>query len=131
VLAATPTLRLEVSNGGGVTGAARRIAVTLRGSGVPVARVTNHSDFAQAYTTIHYREGKRDAAALLQAGLGLPDSALVRNDRLAPGVDAKLLLGRDAMRAGGATQPSPHADAVEELRQQAAALAALLDATFI
>jgi Flp pilus assembly protein TadD len=129
VRASPTTLRLEVSNGGGVNGAARRTAVALRNSGIPIARVTNHTDFRQPSTSIRYRDGMRDAAAQLQARLGLPESALVRDDRLPSGVDAKLLLGRDAMRAGLGTEQKLHADAVEALRREAAALSTLLDAS--
>jgi hypothetical protein len=131
VSSATALPRLEISNGGGITGAARRTAATLREAGVPVARVTNHSDYRQASTSIHYRDGQRDAALRLQARLGLPETALVRSDRLAPGVDAKLLLGRDTMRAGLGADRKLHADALDALREQAAALSALLDASVV
>lgn len=128
---ATAPPRLEISNGSGVNGAAHRTAVTLREAGLPVARVTNHSDFRQASTSIQYRDGQRAAAARLQVRLGLPETVLVLNDRLAPGVDAKLLLGRDTMRAGLGADRKLHADALDALREQAAALSALLDASVV
>jgi hypothetical protein len=91
-----PSMRLEVSNGAGTSGLARRTAATLRGAGVPVARVTNHRDFRQSSTSIEYRAGHRETAARLQTRLGLPPEAVVSSDRLSPGVDLKLVLGRDA-----------------------------------
>ncbi len=90
-----PSVRLEVSNGAGTAGLARRTAVSLREAGVPVERVTNHQDFRQSSTSIVYRTGHRETAARLQSRLGLPTDALVSSDRLGPGVDVKLVLGRD------------------------------------
>ena len=85
---------LEVANGNGVTGMARRTGGLLAAVGLPAARLTNQKPFTQQSTEIHYREGYAPIAAAL--GARLPSApALIRSDRLRPGTDVRLVLGRD------------------------------------
>jgi hypothetical protein len=122
------TKAIEVSNGAGVNGLARRMAGVLRAGGVSVGRVTNWRDFRQETTTLRYRDGHLSDARALQERLGLPESALVRDDSMPPGTDARLVLGRDAI--AGVTLGKPlRASYLEALREEAIALQALLDST--
>lgn len=86
--------RLEVSNGNGVTGMARRVALYLREFGVPGARLTNQAGFDQRHTVIQYRTGFEAQAGNLKEALGR-DVALVPTKRLRSDVDVRLVLGRD------------------------------------
>lgn len=98
-------VRLEVSNGTGVDGLARRTAaaLTARQQALSATRLTNHSHFAVAQTELHLRE---DADARLQRALVREVArtlgvsvAVVRGATLAPGVDARLVLGQDSRDA--------------------------------
>lgn len=89
-----PAARIEVSNGNGVTGFARRIRAELEHDGVKVARMTNYSSYTIHQTVIEYRAGYSMAAQALMAQLGKPAAlAESRGDR--PGTDVRLVLGRD------------------------------------
>ncbi len=88
------SVRVEVSNGNGVTGLAKRLAVRLGSERVRTVRLTNQRPFNQARTEVQYREGYVDAASALAQRLEHP-AALVPSKALAPGVDVRLVLGRD------------------------------------
>ncbi|MGB2819159.1 MAG: tetratricopeptide repeat protein [Burkholderiaceae bacterium] len=90
------TLRcsVEVSNGSGVTGMARKVGGLFAAVGVPRARLTNQKPYDQRFTEIQYREGCLAAAAALSAMLpGAPQ--VTSSDRLRPGTDVRIVLGRD------------------------------------
>jgi len=101
---------LEVSNGNGITGMARRVAKLLKGIGLETALLTNQLPFQQASTEIQYRNGYRPQAAKLGAALQGPIE-LAKNDALRDDVDVRLLLGRDiaseaALFEGGGSKTS-------------------------
>jgi hypothetical protein len=86
--------RLEVSNGNGVTGMARKIDGLLQAIGLAKARLTNQKPFTQQLTEIQYRDGHVSAAASLSTRL--PNRpAIVRDSRLRADIDLRLVLGRD------------------------------------
>lgn len=86
--------RLEVSNGNGVNGLAKRIAQHLKIAGLPAIRLTNQRPFKQPDTEIQYRKGYASQAAALRSKL--QDRVLaVENERLARYIDVRLVLGRD------------------------------------
>jgi Tfp pilus assembly protein PilF len=87
--------RLEVSNGNGVNGLAKRVSGLLQAAGVATARLTNHVSFTQPTTEIQYREGYAREAARLAAMLRQPVRA-VPSDKLAGHIDVRLVLGHDA-----------------------------------
>ena len=60
--------RLEVSNGNGVTGMAKRVGQMLAVTGLPQARLTNQKPFVQQFTEIQHRDGYESAAIALRAG---------------------------------------------------------------
>jgi len=91
---ATDRLRLEVSNGNGVTGMARKIGDLLMAVGLPKSLLTNEKPFGQRLTEIQYRDSHEGVAASLSARL--PNRpATVRNDLLRADIDVRLVLGLD------------------------------------
>jgi tetratricopeptide (TPR) repeat protein len=87
---------LEIRNGNGVTGMARRLARKLGDAGVRVTRLSNQKGFNVEHTRIEYQPGFRDAAVRLAERFG--DAALVEVER-SETADVRLVLGRDMMRS--------------------------------
>lgn len=85
--------RLEVANGNGVTGMARRFRSVLGQAGIPVDRLTNAKPYRQMVTIIQYSPGfEKQAASLQQA---LQGKAQLSSQQLASS-DLRLVLGKDA-----------------------------------
>jgi tetratricopeptide (TPR) repeat protein len=92
--ASSRKLRLEVSNGNGVTGFAKRMSEILVRQGIPVHSLTNHLPYEQLRTEIQYRDGFEQEAVQLKARLG--GSAVVAHSKtLRPHIDLRVLLGQD------------------------------------
>jgi tetratricopeptide (TPR) repeat protein len=91
-----PSFKLEISNGNGVLGLAKRVAGRLVGAGVRTARLTNQRPFNQPTTEVQYREGYAVAAAALAAKLQHPVQIKPKHD-LASHIDVRLVLGRDTL----------------------------------
>jgi len=85
--------RLEVSNGNGVTGMARRFRSLLGQMGIPVNRLSNDKPYKQIATTIQYSPGFEKQAASLQKAL--QGKAQLASRQLASS-DIRLVLGKDA-----------------------------------
>jgi Tfp pilus assembly protein PilF len=87
---------LEIRNGNGVTGMARKLARKLGDIGMRVTRLSNHKGFNVEQTRIEYQPGSRAAAVRLAERF--EHAALVE---VAPGVavDVRVVLGRDLMRS--------------------------------
>ncbi|HEY0589841.1 MAG TPA: LytR C-terminal domain-containing protein [Pseudoduganella sp.] len=85
--------RLEVSNGNGVTGMARRFRSVLGQMGIPVDRLSNAKPYRQAVTVIQYSPGFEKQAASLQKAL--QGKAQLSSQQLSSS-DVRLLLGKDA-----------------------------------
>ena len=103
----TRRLRLEVSNGTGVEGLARRTARALAAGcdGVAPSRVTNHPHFDVVQTELQVRADtdtrlQRTLIREVARTLGL-SVAVVRVTTLAPGIDARLVIGHDSRDAAG------------------------------
>lgn len=97
---AVPTIegRLEISNGNGDTGLAKRFRDMLAGRGIRAGRLTNTKPFGKAATRIEFRPGYESAAQALHAVLG--GKALLRPQaRLSDPTDIRLVLGKDAAGA--------------------------------
>lgn len=89
-------LRLEVSNGNGMTGFARKVSGYLGQQGYPASRLTNQKPFQVAVSQIQYRPGYRDQALSLKSSLpDKPDLELVQSSKLRADIQARLLLGKD------------------------------------
>ena len=106
---ATPrSFKLEVSNGNGVLGLAKRVAGRLTGAGVPTARLTNQRPFNQPATEVQYREGYIAEAEALAARLQHP-VRVKRSEQLASHIDVRLILGRDVLSDIALVAPPPAA----------------------
>lgn len=92
-LAGVPPFRLEVSNGNGTAGMARRVAKTLRQAGLTPVRLTNQKPY-QRITEIQYGPGYALEAARL-AALLRQQAMMIRSDKLRPDIKVRLVLGRD------------------------------------
>lgn len=86
---------LEVSNGNGVTGMARRVAGFMKHIGIATtARLTNDKPFIRQATQIEYRHGFQLEASGINSRLPKP-VPLVQVDRLREDINVRLVLGRD------------------------------------
>jgi hypothetical protein len=105
--------RLEVSNGNGVTGLARRTADNLkRRLALSVVRITDHAK--KDATEIHYREGyAAEAAALATSMQTVP--AIVRATDLRSDIQIRLVLGRDLKTELALFEPTPPASNRQDL----------------
>jgi hypothetical protein len=85
--------RLEIANGNGISGMARRFRSLLGQLGIPVNRLSNDKPYRQAATTIQYRPGFEKQAASLQKAL--QGKAQLASRQLSAS-DVRLVLGKDA-----------------------------------
>jgi tetratricopeptide (TPR) repeat protein len=105
---APETVRLEVANGNGVTGFAKRTSSSLQRRGYAVTRLTNQVPYTQMISEIQYRRGQENQAKQLRALLSVP-AKLVESSRLIPPVGVRLVLGRDAVQQSLFTETqTPH-----------------------
>ncbi len=94
VAAAEGAFRLEISNGNGVTGMAKRVSQLLGRRGIPVHRLTNQQTYRQMMTAIQYRDGfEREAENLKERLHGY--AVVARVDTPRPWVDIRVVLGKD------------------------------------
>jgi hypothetical protein len=91
-----PSFKLEISNGNGVLGLAKRVAGRLVDAGVRTARLTNQRPFNHPTTEVQYREGYAAVAAALASKLQHPVQIKPKHD-LASHIDVRLVLGKDAL----------------------------------
>jgi len=86
---------IEVSNGNGINGMARRVGQYLKTRGLEVSRLTNANHFNYRVSKIYYQEGYQEAASHLAAQLPALDAMeeTKRFDR--PNIKIKLLIGKD------------------------------------
>ena len=90
-------VRLEISNGNGVAGAAARLARSLGAEGFKTVRLTNVKNFDVPLSRIEYQRGQQPMAESLSERLGLP---LQAQSGGTPGADMRIVLGHDAIGAG-------------------------------
>jgi hypothetical protein len=90
-------IRIEVSNGNGVSGMARQVSDFLQQNGFVRARLTDRQPYQQALTEIHYRPGHAGVAEeisrLMLAGVPVVESYNLRRD-----IHVRVMLGKDAAR---------------------------------
>ncbi len=96
VAAAAKPYRLEIANGNGVTGLARKVGAKLRLQGLPPAHLVNLKPYREPASSIRYRNGFDAQAQQLGQHLGHAP-AVLGNQHLPRGVDVQLVLGKDAM----------------------------------
>ena len=98
----THPVRIEVSNGNGISRFASRFGALLRYNDIGVARVTNYATYAMASTVVEYQPGFHDDAQAVLSRVGM-NATLVAATGLRAGVDVRIVLGRDAVRFCGTT----------------------------
>lgn len=86
--------RIEIANGNGVTGLAKRVGLYLREQGYAQQRLTNSKPFNLRRTEIHYVPGAEALARQIGESLAQPP-VLVRANRLDRQVPVRLVLGKD------------------------------------
>ena len=88
------TSRIEVSNGNGITGMAKKVGQFLHGGGYPAARLTNQKPFQVMLTQIQYRDGYQAQALRLQSSMpGRPE--LAQSNDMRTDIGVRLVLGKD------------------------------------
>ena len=87
-------VRIEVSNGNGVKGMAKKVLDFLQKNNFSKARLTNHKTFTQPRTTIYYQSGNYEQAN--QLNRMLPKRVdMLENNKLQRNIQVKVLLGQD------------------------------------
>lgn len=87
-------VKIEVANGNGVTGMARKVGAFLRNAGFAAARLTNQKPFNVKQSEVQYRTGYRDEAEKLKAIID-GESKLIQRDDLRADINIRVLLGND------------------------------------
>lgn len=85
-------IRLEVTNGNGVKGAAGKVSKFLRSKGYEMARLSNQKPYRIQTTQIQYRAGYEQQAQLLQTKLLDAPELVLRNDLR---TNVRVVLGKD------------------------------------
>ena len=89
--------RIEVSNGNGVPGMARKVGERFRARGMEVVKISNASSFNIPDTRVLFREGYMgEAVALSRSIPGRPGALL--DTRPATGRDIQVSLGKDVVK---------------------------------
>jgi hypothetical protein len=91
--ASATIVRLEISNGNGVTGAAARLARALDVDGLKTVRLSNVRPFVVPLSRIEYQQDQQPLARRLGDRLNLPLHRLRGNPAYA---DMRIVLGHDA-----------------------------------
>jgi hypothetical protein len=116
---AAQSFRLELSNGNGVTGMAKRLGEQLIAKGLPKARLTNQKPFRQRVTQIQYRDGYADVAEALRSRM--PNQPpMIKTAALRASTDVRVVLGRDLPRDVALLDPAPEVMQVADASQAAA-----------
>ena len=97
--------KLEISNGNGVSGLAKRVAGRLGAAGVRTARLTNQRPFNQPTTEVQYREGYAAAATALASKLQHPVQVKPNHD-LASHIRRAPRAGQGCVERGGVCYPA-------------------------
>ena len=85
---------LEVSNAVGLRSLAGRTARQLERFGASVARVSDFRVFGKGRTEVHYLPGHLESAKVIRERLPV-DAELVKVSKMHPGVNVRLVVGRD------------------------------------
>jgi len=113
---ALQTFRLELSNGNGVTGMARRLGEQLIAKGLPKASRTNQKPFRQRVTQIQYRDGYADVAATLRSRMH-NQPPMIKTAALRASTDVRVVLGRDLPRDVALLDAAPEVTQVAHASQ--------------
>lgn len=87
-------IKLEIANGNGVTGMAKRVNSFLHAQGYIAQRITNQKPYKVQITQIQYRNGHQLEAQRLQSTLP-KQSNLVRSDEMRENINVRIVLGKN------------------------------------
>lgn len=87
-------VKIEVANGNGVNGMARKVGAFFRNAGFAAARLTNQQPFNVRSSEVQYRTGYRDEAEKLRAAID-GEPKLIQRDDLRADINIRVLLGSD------------------------------------
>ncbi len=87
-------IKIEVSNGNGITGMAKQVSSFFQQYGFAKARLTNHPSFNQNLTEIYYSSNSYQEAHQINQIL-TKQVKLIESKELRNGIQVKILLGRD------------------------------------
>ena len=92
---------IEVSNGNGASGMARRVSRELEDKGLPVRRITNADHFNHPRTRIYYQNGYQELAA--QIADQLPGLQKLEEQKKfdRPNINVKVVIGKDIIPGPG------------------------------
>lgn len=91
-------VRVEVSNGNGVVGFARKFSAQLRADEITVTRITNHRPYSVTKTDIHYDPRFEDAARTLMQQFKLT-GRIVATQTPRARANIRIVLGQDAVQS--------------------------------
>lgn len=94
-LSGPPDVKIEVSNGNGITGMAAKVGRFLKNGGYQDVRLTNQKPYSVSKTQIQYRKRYQAEAKLLQISLPESSPALLQRNDLRSDVGIRLVLGQD------------------------------------
>lgn len=86
---------VEISNGNGMNGMAKRVRCYLNEKGLNVIRITNADHFGYAETKVFYQKGYQEAAEYMASQLALIRKTERLNTLDRPNIKVKVLIGRD------------------------------------
>ncbi len=86
---------IEISNGNGMNGMARRVGHYLTEKGIEVNRLTNASHFNHGETKLYYQEGYQEVASYLAEQLPIPNQMKEEKRFERPNIRIKVLIGKD------------------------------------
>ncbi|HXU93959.1 MAG TPA: tetratricopeptide repeat protein [Gallionella sp.] len=110
---AATAYRIEVANGNGVAGLAKKVAGFLHKDGDVKARLTNQKPFQVASSQVQYRTGYREQAQSLASALpGKP--GITQTSNLRADISVRVLLGKD--QADNVAYFEQHQDKVRLVR---------------
>lgn len=109
--------KVEVFNGNGVNGMARRYGKQLRTDGFQVVRVANATSFQVERTRIQFRDGYMDDAIALGHKF-TSASVMVLESRSNARADIRIVLGKDARRSEFAADTPDGPDTLAALTSQ-------------
>jgi Tfp pilus assembly protein PilF len=92
---------IEISNGNGANGMARRVSRELEDKGLPVRRITNADHFNHRQTRIYYQNGYQELAA--QVADQLPGLQKLEEQKkfARPNINVKVIIGKDIIPGPG------------------------------
>lgn len=98
--------RVEVSNGNGVKGMARKVGFYLKEGGFAATRLTNFPGFNVAVTRVEYRSGHEVEARQVAAAMPFKVEVVLSTD-LRRDTGVRLVLGKDLMGSTGYFKQHP------------------------